>query len=280
MSRTTIFISILTVVAFVALSWATTLAASESDGHLAMVPGVAQSHGRQTGLEATEEPTAEPTEEPTAEPTEEPTVEPTEEPTEEGRHPVAWKIAVYFGSGDVTPEPTEEPTAEPTEEPTAEPTEEPTAEPTEEPEEPTADELYEQIMELHSEGVGFGVIAQAFFIAEELEEELTEEEMAALVDELGCDESGCTAFDLIQAKQDGTMSWGEIKKLKGHPGNKGENLGKIMSGRGGVEDEEEEGVTATSEDQGGKTPPGQAKGKKKGGPPKDKGGGKGHGKHK
>lgn len=209
MFRPRILISLLTIAAFLALSWATTLAAYEPGVHLPIAPDVAQDE------ESTEEPTGEPTEEP--------------------KHPVAWKIAVYFGSGDVTPEPTEEP--------------------------PTADELYDKIMELHSEGVGFGVIAQAFFIAQKLEDKLTEEEMAALAEELGC-ESTCTAFDLIRAKQEGTMTWGEIKKLGGNPGNKGENLGKIMSGRGSASEEVTEGQAGKDKPQKpDKTPPGKDKNK-------------------
>jgi hypothetical protein len=196
---------------------------------------------------------------------------PTRTPTpEEPRHPVADKIATYFGSDEVAPEPTEESSEESSDE-------------------PTADDLYDKIMELHDDGVGFGVIAQAFFIAEDLENNLTEDEMTELAEDLGC-EPTCTAFDLIQVKQDGTMTWGEIKKLGGNPGNKGDNLGKIMSGRGrGAQEEQEEEetetgeITAASEDQVDRTPPGKGKDKKKTPPGKDKdkgGKGKGRGKKK
>lgn len=225
MFQTKTFISLLTIAALLTLSWVATLAADEP-GKYPIAPGVAQD-----------------------EPTEEPTTEPTPEP----KHPVAWKIAVYFGSGDLTP-----PTPEPTAEPTAEL--------------PTAEELYEEIMELHSEGVGFGVIAQAFFIVKNLKDKLTEEEMATLAEKLGCG-STCTAFDLIRAKQEGIMTWGEIKKMGGNPGNKGENLGKIMSGRGNDEEITAEGQAG--KDKPGKSPPGRDKSQKP-----EHGKGKGGGKKK
>ena len=79
--------------------------------------------------------------------------------------------------------------------------------------------------------VGLGVVAQAFFIAQALQKDLSPEEMASLAQQLGCQSGVCTMDDLIQAKVQKTMSWGDIKKLTGHPGANDGNLGMIKSGK-------------------------------------------------
>lgn len=88
-----------------------------------------------------------------------------------------------------------------------------------------------------------------------------------------------SAAMLIQAKKEGILSWGEIKKLGGQPGEKGRNLGRIMSSKKkevppakGPEDKTPPGQEKTPPGQE-KTPPGQDKDKDKG-KGKDKGGGK------
>ena len=75
---------------------------------------------------------------------------------------------------------------------------------------------YTQVMELHNEGVGFGVIARAYLTAQASDGALTPEQALALF-------------------QSGT-GWGEMMKQYGvHPGGKG--LGTIMSepaGKGSI----------------------------------------------
>jgi hypothetical protein len=71
---------------------------------------------------------------------------------------------------------------------------------------------YTQVMDLHQEGVGFGVIARVYLTARASNGALTPEQVLALF-------------------QSGT-GWGEIMKQYGvHPGGKG--LGSIMSGHAG-----------------------------------------------
>jgi len=79
---------------------------------------------------------------------------------------------------------------------------------------PTFNVDYNDIMGLHEQGLGFGVIAKAYFVAQTLEI------------------SGITPTDVISQFQSGT-GWGVIIKGYGlHPGlGKGSNLGAIMSGR-------------------------------------------------
>jgi hypothetical protein len=68
---------------------------------------------------------------------------------------------------------------------------------------------YTEIMTLHQQGLGFGVIAHAYFIAET---------------------AGITPTAVIAEFQSG-MGWGAIMKKYGwHPG-RGENLGTIMSNK-------------------------------------------------
>jgi hypothetical protein len=96
--------------------------------------------------------------------------------------------------------------------------------------------LYDEIVTAQeskeaSPKVGLGVVAQAFFIAQALQKDLSPEEMASLAQQLGCQSGVCTMDDLIQAKVQKTMSWGDIKKLTGHPGANDGNLGMIKSGK-------------------------------------------------
>jgi hypothetical protein len=199
-----------------------------------------------------------------------------------------------------TPTETPEPTEEPTEEPTAEPTEEPTAEPTEEPTavHPVASALaeffaetlgldYDTIMGYHEDGMGFGVIAQACWMAYAMEGDA-----ALLGDILEAKKSG--DFSSITLPDGGTAkNWGQFRKAILGSDKAKKNLGAIMSGRTKKEQEQEQEITATQaqgKDKGGPgtppgkekdkgggkpdTPPGQDKDKSKGGG-KDKGGGKG-----
>ena len=96
--------------------------------------------------------------------------------------------------------------------------------------------LYDEIVKAQepeeaSPKVGLGVVAQAFFIAQTLQKDLSPGEMASLAQQLGCQSGVCTMDDLIQAKVQRTMSWGDIKKLTGHPGANDGNLGMIKSGK-------------------------------------------------
>ena len=89
---------------------------------------------------------------------------------------------------------------------------------------------YAGIMALHEEGLGFGVIAKAYFAAQKL---------------------GIDPQVLLDQFASG-MGWGEIMKENGlHPGRagRGGNLGDIMSGHG----------NSQSDASGGRIPPGQLK---------------------
>ena len=89
---------------------------------------------------------------------------------------------------------------------------------------------YEGVMALHEEGVGFGVIAKAYFAAQKL---------------------GIDPQVLMDEFAAGT-GWGQIMKNHGlHPGQagRGGNLGNIMSGHG----------NGQSDTFGGRVPPGQFK---------------------
>jgi hypothetical protein len=69
-----------------------------------------------------------------------------------------------------------------------------------------------EVASLHLEGIGYGVIAKACFLAQD--SGMTVDEILAYTDEMG---------------------WGEIAMYLGFdPGNKGRNLGMIVSGRGAV----------------------------------------------
>jgi hypothetical protein len=75
------------------------------------------------------------------------------------------------------------------------------------------DTAYDEVMAWHEDGVGFGKIAKAYFLAGELsDEELT---AAYVLDRLA------------------DMGWGRLMKTFGfHPSGKAKNLGWVMSGRG------------------------------------------------
>ena len=146
---------------------------------------------------------------------------------------------------------------------------------------------YDTIMAYHEEDrMGFGVIAQACWMASKLYDPEAEENI--------------TPDDILNAKKehdfssitlpDGTTpkNWGQFRKAVLH-GEKAKNLGAIMSGRANGEQEQEEGATATSTQDQGKDKKGKGQGED--GPPgkqdkpetppgqdkKDKGGGGGGG---
>jgi hypothetical protein len=193
-------------------------------------------------------------------------------------------VSVWAAPGrqEPTEEPTEEPTPEPTEEPTGEPTEEPTAEPTEEPiaVHPVVSALaeffaetlgldYDTIMGYHEDGMGFGVIAQACWMAYAMEGDA-----ALLGDILEAKRSG--DFGSITLPNGETpKNWGQFRKAALGNDKAKKNLGTIMSGRANgeqeQEQEQEQEMTATQaqgKDKGGgkpDTPPGQDKDKGKGG---------------
>ena len=183
----------------------------------------------------------------------------------------------------VTPTPTVTitPTVTPTPTVTITPTLTPTSTVVDEPEGPHPVGLalesffgvpYDEIMAWHEAGIGFGNIAQAYLLADALEDE------------------GLTV-DHILDEQLSDTGWGQIMKALGlKPGRKGNNLGKVMSGRG--DDDESEDVLAETDEsassdeaddhpgQGNgppdkdkkedKTPPGQAKKENKTPPGQDK----------
>jgi len=68
-----------------------------------------------------------------------------------------------------------------------------------------------QVQAWHDEGLGYGEIAIAFFLSQSSDEEVEE---------------------IIRLRQEEGLGWGEIAKtLDLTPGNRGRNLGAIMSGR-------------------------------------------------
>ena len=96
---------------------------------------------------------------------------------------------------------------------------------------------YTEIMTLHQQGLGFGVIAHAYFIAETL---------------------GITPTALIEEFQSG-KGWGVIMKEHGlHPGQagRGGNLGEIMSNK---DQAEPPGQLKKGQGDADFTPPGQCK---------------------
>ena len=82
--------------------------------------------------------------------------------------------------------------------------------------------------ELSQEGLGLGVAAQIYFIAQQLETGLTEDELAELKEKLGV-ETSITDADLAAALESGTLKLSDIKKLTGNPGSSDGNLGMIVS---------------------------------------------------
>jgi hypothetical protein len=131
------------------------------------------------------------------------------------------------GRDEPTPTPTETPTPEPTETPTPEPTEEPTVH-------PVASALaaffadilgldYDEIMDYHEDGMGFGVIAQACWMSYALEGDAT-----SLSDILAAKKSG--DFSSIMLPDGGTAkNWGQFKKAVLSSDRAEKNLGAIMS---------------------------------------------------
>ncbi len=79
-----------------------------------------------------------------------------------------------------------------------------------------------------SEGLGLGVAAQIYFIAQQLEAGLTEGDLAALKEKLGV-ETTITDADLAAALESGVLKLSDIKKLTGNPGSSDGNLGMIVS---------------------------------------------------
>jgi hypothetical protein len=116
------------------------------------------------------------------------------------------------------------------------------------------DVLYDEVMTWHEDGVGFGGIAKAYFLAGALEDE------------------GLTAEDVLVERLSGT-GWGRLMKAFGlSPSSRGKNLGWVMSGHGDADDEDESDAVSIEEegDHPGKghgppgkdkTPPGHEKGK-------------------
>ena len=126
------------------------------------------------------------------------------------------------------------------------------------------DVFYDEVMGWHEDGLGFGNIAKAYFLADELEDE------------------GVTVEDVLGDKLSG-VGWGQIMKALGlSPSSRDKNLGQVMSGRGDGETDDD--ALPEADDDAGKagsssdavkgkdkTPPGHTKDKGKG---KGKGRGK------
>jgi len=125
------------------------------------------------------------------------------------------------------------------------------------------DVFYDEVMGWHEDGIGFGNIAKAYFLADELEGE------------------GVAVEDVLGDKLSG-VGWGQIMKSLGlSPSSRDKNLGKVMSGHGDGDTDDD--VLPEADDDAGKagsssdavkgkdkTPPGHAKDKGK-----DKGKGRG-----
>jgi hypothetical protein len=98
---------------------------------------------------------------------------------------------------------------------------------------------YAEIFDLHQEGLGFGGIARAYFMAEQLED--------------------VTADELLEQFQSGT-GWGQIAKQHGlHPGQNGRggSVGTVMSGRGSPSDTLQTTESANNHPGRGNGPPGR-----------------------
>jgi len=225
-----IFLTILMALVLMGLTWVSAAAASDSVGSLDSSEGeIARMDAFElvgtedlgiAGLALTETPTLTPTVTltPTLTPT--PTVTPTVTLTP-----------------TLTPTPVVTPTVTPTPTLTPTPTVTPTVTP--EPDEfhPVGlalasffDVAYDGIMEWHEDGVGFGNIAKAYFVVDELEDE------------------GVTVEDVLGEKLSGT-GWGRVMKALGlGPSSKDKNLGKAMSGYGN--DDEPDDVASPDETDG------------------------------
>jgi hypothetical protein len=126
---------------------------------------------------------------------------------------------------------------------------------------------YDEIMAWHEQGIGFGNIAMAYFLAD------------ALADE------GLTVEQILDEKLSGA-GWGQVMKALGlNPGRKDKNLGQVMSERD--DSDEPEGASTETDDHTDEenSSPGKGKGKEKDQVPpgqakkdRDKGKGKGGGK--
>lgn len=114
---------------------------------------------------------------------------------------------------------------------------------------------YDEIMAWHEQGIGFGNIATAYFLANALEDE------------------GLTVEHILDEKLSGT-GWGQVMKAAGlKPGHKDKNLGQVISGHGDDDDEPEETIAET-DDRPGKGHGRSDKDKEKDKKDKDKGKGK------
>jgi hypothetical protein len=93
-----------------------------------------------------------------------------------------------------------------------------------------------EIFAEHQEGQGFGEIARAYFLAQELAAD-------------GDPTNDLTA-DQILALHQGGMGWGQIVRSLGLPqGNRNRNLGLIMSGRGPKPDKGSDTTVTTPQNQ-------------------------------
>jgi len=125
------------------------------------------------------------------------------------------------------------------------------------------DVSYDEIMSWHESDVGFGNVAKAYF----------------LVDTLGDEE---LTVDVILGEKLSGTGWGQLMKAFGlSPSSKGRNLGWVMSGRGGDNDDdsdddadEPEAVLAEVDDGASVGQPDDHPGKGHGPPEKDKDRGK------
>lgn len=132
---------------------------------------------------------------------------------------------------------------------------------------------YETIMDVHQDGVGFGVIAQALRMTTQLEGD-TDTFLALIEAKQSGDYSG-----IILADGSTPDNWGDVvKSLK-----KGDNLGSVMSNRENKEDKKggpPSSIEKNNNGQGGINGQGQGKEKGNNGKGNDKGNGKGKGKDK
>jgi hypothetical protein len=95
---------------------------------------------------------------------------------------------------------------------------------------------YNKIMDYHEEGMGFGVIAQACWMSVMLDGEVTASDI------LAAKKSG--NFSSIEIDGETPKNWGQFKKAVLSSDKAHKNLGAIMSGRKGEEQEQETATTA------------------------------------
>jgi hypothetical protein len=80
---------------------------------------------------------------------------------------------------------------------------------------------YEEIIKWHEDGIGFGNIAKAYALFDELEDK------------------GLTVDDMMEELSD--TGWGQVKKAYGlSPSSKGKNLGQVMSGYSHDDDDDDD----------------------------------------